>query len=187
MSRSGRSRSGPRAARWSVCPFLPLVVGVDINQPMNRPAEATGGVTAASVDPRYARFIELFNRAEFWESHEALEDVWRETGSEFYHALILYASAFVHVKRGNRHGIAAQLSKAEPLFEPRRPTYLGLDVDAILEHSTVCRHLVAENQDAPGVAWEVLIPFPRLVFGPDRLRGDEPELRSHGNAPPPAD
>lgn len=130
----------------------------------------------ADIDPGYARFLELFNRGEFWDSHEALETPWREQGSEFYHALILYASAFVHVNRGNRHGIVAQLGKAQPLLEARRPHYLGLDVDAILEHTAVCRHLVVENRDAPEEAWDVLIPSPRLVFDPDRVRGDEPEL-----------
>lgn len=132
--------------------------------------------TPADIDPAYARFLELFNAGEFWESHEALEEPWREHGSEFYHALILFASAFVHVNRGNRHGIAAQLGKAQPLLEARRPRYLGLDVDAMLEHSAVCRHLVAENREAPDQAWDVLIPTPRLVFDPDRVRGDEPEL-----------
>lgn len=132
--------------------------------------------TAADVDPAYARFLELFNAGKFWESHEALEEPWREHGSEFYHALILYASAFVHVNRANRHGIAAQLGKAQPLLEARRPRYLGLDVDAMLEHAAICRHLVAENRDAPDPAWDVLIPTPRLVFDPDRIRGDEPEL-----------
>ena len=130
----------------------------------------------ADIDPGYARFLELFNRGEFWESHEALEAPWREHGSEFYHALILYASAFVHVNRGNRHGIVAQLGKAQPLLETRRPDYLGMDVDRILEHIAVCRHLVVENREAPEEAWDVLIPSPRLVFDPDRVRGDEPEL-----------
>ena len=130
-----------------------------------------------AIDPRYGRFLELFNRGEFWESHEALEQPWREHGSEFYHALILYASAFVHVNRGNRHGIAAQLGKAQPLLESRRPHYLGLDVDGMLEHALVCRHLVAENREAPHEAWDVLIPTPRLHFDPDKVRGDEPELR----------
>ena len=132
--------------------------------------------TPADIDPGYARFLDLFNRGAFWDSHEALEVPWREHGSEFYHALILYASAFVHVNRGNRHGIVAQLGKAQPLFESRRPHYLGLDVDAILEHTAVCRHLVAENRDAPEEAWDVLIPSPRLKFDPGRVRGDEPEL-----------
>lgn len=131
----------------------------------------------AGVDPAYATFIDLFNQGEFWESHEALEGPWRETGSEFYHALILYASAFVHVNRGNRHGIAAQLGKAQPLLEPRRPHYLGLDIDLMLEHALVCRHIVAENREAPTQAWDVLIPRPRLTYEPERVRGDEPELR----------
>ena len=134
--------------------------------------------TPSDIDPAFARFLELFNRGEFWESHEALEEAWRERGSEFYHALILYASAFVHVNRGNRHGIAAQLGKAQPLLESRRPHYLGLSVDELLEHAAVCRHIVAENREAPEEAWDVLIPTPRLAFDPERVRGDEPELGS---------
>lgn len=128
------------------------------------------------VDAGYARFIDLFNRGEFWESHEALEASWRRSGSEFYHALILVASAFVHVQRGNRHGIGAQLGKAEPLLQRRRPHYLGVDVEALLQHGAVCRHLVAENHDAPAHAWEVLIPRTSIRFDPALVRGDEPEL-----------
>lgn len=130
----------------------------------------------AAIDVAYADFLDLFNRSKFWDSHEALEGPWRRNGSEFYHALILYASAFVHVRRGNRHGIAAQLGKAQPLLESRRPHYLGLNVDAMLEHALVCRHIVAENRDAPTDAWDLLIPTPRLRFDPRWVRGDEPEL-----------
>ncbi|NIP80607.1 MAG: DUF309 domain-containing protein [Gemmatimonadetes bacterium] len=143
-----------------------------------------GPASAAEIAPDYDRFLDLFDRSEYWESHEALEAPWRRTGSEFYHALILFASAFVHVQRGNRHGIAAQLGKAQPLLESRRPHYLGLDVDAMLEHTAVCRHIVAENRDAPSDAWEVLIPKPRLVYDPAKVRGDEPELRGDGGATP---
>ena len=132
--------------------------------------------TPDQVGPGFARFLDLFNGREFWESHEALEEAWRENESEFYHALILFASAFVHVQRGNRHGIAAQLAKAQPLLEARRPSYLGLNVDRLLEHAAICRHIVAENREAPDEAWNVLIPFPRLDFDPDNVRGNEPEL-----------
>lgn len=129
------------------------------------------------VAPAYAAFIDLFNRGRFWDSHEALEPVWRDTGSEFYHALILYASAFVHVERGNRHGIAAQLGKCQPLLATRAPHYLGLDVDRILDHASTCRQIVAENRDAPREAWAILIPQPRLLFDPALVLGDEPELQ----------
>lgn len=138
--------------------------------PSARPA------TPAEVDPALADFLDLFNRGEFWESHEALEQAWRATGSQFYHALILFASAFVHVQRGNRHGIAAQLGKADPLLQKRSPHYLGIDVDALLAHSAICRHLVAENREAPEHAWPVIIPIPRIDFDPALVRGDEPEL-----------
>ncbi len=139
-------------------------------------SEATMPETPEQIDPALEVFLQRFNRGEFWESHEALEEAWRRTGSEFYHALILFASAFVHVKRGNRHGIAAQLGKAMPLLELRRPNYLGFDIEGLLEHAAVCRHLVAENREAPESAWQVLIPLPRLRYDPALVRGDEPEL-----------
>jgi uncharacterized protein len=139
--------------------------------------------TPAEIEPAYGEFLDLVNRGRFWDSHEALEPAWRRTNSEFYHALILFASAFVHVQRGNRHGIAAQLGKAHPLLHPRKPAYLGLDVDRIIEHSTTCRQLVAENRDAPRDAWPILIPFPRLEYDPARVRGDEPELEAPGGRP----
>jgi hypothetical protein len=130
----------------------------------------------AAIDPAYDLFLRLFNSGQFWDSHEALEARWREDGSEFYHGLILLASAFVHVNRGNRHGIAAQLGKARPFLESRAPHYLGLDVNRILDHAATCRQIVAEHPDAPPHAWPVLVPFPRLEFDPALVRGDEFEL-----------
>jgi hypothetical protein len=147
----------------------------------------TGPPTPADIDPAFHRFLELFNQSRYWDSHEALEDPWRKGGSDFYHALILLASAFVHVQRGNRHGIGAQLGKAQPLLESRRPHYLGIDVDAILQHIADCRHIVAENREAPEDAWEVLIPQIRLAYDPARVRGDEPELGRAGKEPGPGE
>lgn len=129
----------------------------------------------ALPDP-LVRFVELVERGEFWESHEALEEAWREHGSEFYHGLILYASAFVHARRGNRHGILAQLEKAEEALEPFPSSYLGVDVDAVLEHARRCRELVEAHERPPGASWEEAVPFPRLEPDVDRVRGDEPEL-----------
>ncbi len=117
-------------------------------------------------------FINLFNRASFWESHEVLEKPWRDRRSDFYKGLILYASAFVHVQRRNPRGVLAQLRKAERHLTPYRPAYLGLDVEAILAHAAECiRHFQHEP-----VEWESLFPPP---FAPDPrlVRGEEPELQ----------
>lgn len=121
-------------------------------------------------------FVELVNRGDFWDSHELLEGPWRETGSDFYQGLILYASAFVHARRGNPHGIAAQLEKAEGRLADYPATYLGLDLREIREHARSCRAMVQERRAEADVDWEEVVAFPRLELQDTLVRGDEPEL-----------
>ena len=166
--------------------------------PVGTPASAedvAGGRDAGDVVPRHAfpepflRFVTLFNAGRFWDSHEALEDAWRETGSDFYHGLILYASAFVHAGRDNPHGIVAQLDKAERALRPYPSPYLGVDVEGLLAHADRCRRRVRERErerrealeeEEPGLAvpWSRTAPAPRLGLDPRDVRGDEPELRA---------
>jgi predicted metal-dependent hydrolase len=108
-------------------------------------------------------FVDLFNKGAFWEAHEALEPEWRRTRSDFYHGLILYASAWVHHDRGNPHGIQAQLAKATPLLREHMPGYLGIDVSGILEQG---RELAAGR---PARA-------PLIITDLKLFAGDEPEL-----------
>lgn len=128
------------------------------------------------ISPALMEFLELFGAGRYWESHEALEQAWRENGSGFYKGLILYASAFVHVQRGNAHGIDAQLRKALEALEPYPAGYLGLDVAGIRDHARHCRAIVAAHRKDEVVQWPALIPDPVLAWAPDRVRGDEEEL-----------
>lgn len=121
-------------------------------------------------------FVELFNGEEFWDSHEVLEGPWRDTRSEFYHGLILLASAYVHVQRGNTHGIVAQLEKAERALRSYRPGYLGVDLEPLFLHSAACRKAVAEAGDVPASRWREGIQFPRIQLQAELLRGNEIEL-----------
>jgi predicted metal-dependent hydrolase len=123
----------------------------------------------ASIDPFPAplrRFVALFGAGAFWESHEVLEDAWRELGSAFYQGLILVASAFVHVDRRNAHGVRAQCAKAAARLQDFRPHYLGVDVDALLAALTSAVAAVDAGR------WP---PPPTLVLDPRLIRGDEPE------------
>jgi len=97
--------------------------------------EALTGTAPERFPAALVRFVELFNAGEFWESHEVLEGPWREHGSAFYQGLILYASAFVHAKRDNAHGIRAQLRKARQALAPYEPAYLGVDTAAVRRHA----------------------------------------------------
>jgi predicted metal-dependent hydrolase len=110
-------------------------------------------------------FVQLFNHGSYWASHEALEKAWHEGRSDFYHGLILLASAFVHLERRNEHGIMAQLTKAEPLLRQYRPHYLGIDVEHLLG---VAAHLRGDPSATPS--------RPQIGLDAGWVRGDEKEL-----------
>lgn len=126
------------------------------------------------------RFVELFNARCYWHAHEALEEVWRAARSDFYHGLILFASAFVHALRGNPRGVIRQLDKV-PRYLARYPdAYLGLSVREILEHARQVRDEVARAGMPEGDPLRAVIPWPVLRLDPARCSGTEPELGPGG-------
>lgn len=133
------------------------------------------GAGPSPFPPPLREFVRVFNEGRFWESHEVLEGPWRGMGSPFYQGLILFASAFVHLRRGNRHGILAQLDKAETRLRRYRPHYLGVDVEAVLE--TMARlGALAREAETEGHALAAAPMEPRLALSERCLRGSEPEL-----------
>jgi predicted metal-dependent hydrolase len=71
---------------------------------------------------QYLRGISLFNNAEFFDAHEALEDIWRAAPPEnkkFLQGLVQVAVAFHHYSTGNRIGMRSVLERAiKNLAEP---------------------------------------------------------------------
>ncbi len=117
-------------------------------------------------------FLELYGASRFWDSHEALEEAWRRSGSDFYQGLILYASAWVHWERRNAHGVQAQLQKALARLDAYPAAYLGLDVAELRAHCAAVRQEVAGNPDG----WHDRVAALPLSLALDRFRGDEVEL-----------
>jgi len=88
----------------------------------------------------YYRYFELFNSEEFWEAHEALEEIWKETDNDlFLRGLIVFAAAFVHVQRNNPSGCRKVLDKCIEWLGPYSPRHWDLDVDQVLAHARSCR------------------------------------------------
>ena len=57
------------------------------------------------------RGVALYNAGRFWEAHEAVEIVWRQSAPperSLWQGLIQAAAAMLHRERGNRHGLQAQ-------------------------------------------------------------------------------
>lgn len=77
----------------------------------------------------------LFNAGLFFECHEYLEDVWRNSRPperEFYHGLVQAAAGCYHAEKGNAHGAAVLLGKARAKLTAYGPRFLSVDVDALL-------------------------------------------------------
>jgi predicted metal-dependent hydrolase len=57
----------------------------------------------AGLDPHYVGYFECFNRQDYYEAHDVLEELWLSQGKDcadyaFYKGLIQGAGAFVHLK-----------------------------------------------------------------------------------------
>lgn len=113
---------------------------------------------------QYDRYLSLFNRQEYWEAHEALEELWRESDDDrFLRGLIVFAAAFVHVQRNNPSGCRRVLEKTINWLGPYSPRHWDLDVDRILAHA---RHCVAQlDQVPPGGKLQDYVPFIELHLG----------------------
>jgi predicted metal-dependent hydrolase len=79
----------------------------------------------------FARGLEMFNGAEFYEAHELLEDVWRgETGRNklFLQGLIQAAVALHHHSTGNVVGARSLLARASRNLTSYPDDYLNFDL-----------------------------------------------------------
>jgi len=82
----------------------------------------------------YLRGIALFNQAAFFESHEMLEDAWRdapEPERKFLQALIQTAVAFHHYSRGNFTGARSLLERALSNLAGYPGEFSGIDLEPL--------------------------------------------------------
>ncbi len=119
----------------------------------------------APSEPPRALFeaVDEFNSGLFWEYHETLEDVWRETPYPlrfFYHAIIKAAVGLHHARRRNRHGARVKLSDSVRLIPLFQPAFMGVRTDRLLEDMSAWLARV-ERDD---VDWDELdaLPPPRI-------------------------
>ena len=101
--------------------------------------------SAADLDPHYLGFFACFNRGEYYEAHDVLEQLWLRTpGADhaFFKGLIQIAGAFVHLRkqflRPDHPKDGRRLRPAARLFElgmknlaPFAPRHHRLDVEAL--------------------------------------------------------
>jgi predicted metal-dependent hydrolase len=125
--------------------------------------------------PLYLKGIEFFNACEFFESHEAWEELWSDEvgpSRKFLQGLIQAAVALHHFGNGNIRGAKKLYYGAHGYLEPFRPRHMGLDVGEFLGQMEHCFADVIASQDE----------FPQLPLDPDLI----PEIHLEPPAEQPA-
>jgi hypothetical protein len=88
-----------------------------------------------SAPSLYREFWRLWSEERFYDCHEVLEELWRQTaGAErlFYNGLIHCAVAIYQHRRGNQTGAARQLVRARIKLARFAPFHGGVDIEALL-------------------------------------------------------
>jgi predicted metal-dependent hydrolase len=85
--------------------------------------------------PLLLKGIAQFNRGEYFEQHETLEDLWRAERREirrFYQGILQIGVAFHHLRRANYHGTVYMLTRGSMYLRRFPPQCQGVDVAALL-------------------------------------------------------
>ena len=88
------------------------------------------------------RGIEEFNRQEFFEQHETLEEIWihePDAVRYLYQGILQVGVGFYHWRRGNWRGAVAKLGHGLAKLEPYRPTCMTIDVERLVLETTKLR------------------------------------------------
>ena len=104
--------------------------------------------------------IELFNRGEFFEAHEALEDVWRAapfSEKKFLQGLIQVAVALHHFGNGNLAGARSVLRRAFRNISLYPDGFGGIDSAGLLRSVAEWQRTLDEGTAAPALPVIVVI------------------------------
>lgn len=92
-----------------------------------------------SLHPLYLRFFDLYHAGEYWEAHEALEDLWQtQRANDFYHGLIQIAAIHHQLERGKVRGVRKLATSSLRYLTPYAPKKEGVQVSNILDWLKLC-------------------------------------------------
>jgi len=104
----------------------------------------------ASYDPLYLAGIAHFNACDYFEAHEAWEELWTEyrgDSRKFYQGLIQAAVALHHFGNGNIRGAKKVYLSSRKYLEAYLPAHEGLNLETFLAELDRCFAEVAAAGD----------------------------------------
>jgi hypothetical protein len=100
-----------------------------------------------SPPPVVLRGFEEFNRKEFFEAHESIEEGWKAEPRDvrlLWQGILQIGVALYHVERGKWQSAVTMLERGLPKLGPFVPRCQGIDVQAFLEQSERCHAQLRE-------------------------------------------
>lgn len=92
-----------------------------------------------SFHPLYLRFFDLYHAKEYWEAHEALEELWQtQRANDFYHGLIQIAAIHHQLERGKIRGVRKLATSALRYLTQYAPENDGVQVANVLDWLQLC-------------------------------------------------
>ncbi len=89
--------------------------------------------------PEMLHAFEQFNRGEYFDQHETLENVWRAERDEsirnFYKGILQVGVGFHHITRRNYRGAVKVLSRGVNYLRPYAPRCMGVDVQRLIDEA----------------------------------------------------
>jgi uncharacterized protein len=106
--------------------------------------------------------IEEFNRGEFYECHEYLEEAWMQEKRRvrfLYQGILQVGVGFYHLRNGNWRGATGLLRNGTVRLKEFEPETLGLDVARLIRESERClRELEEIGRERIGDFDQSLVP-----------------------------
>jgi predicted metal-dependent hydrolase len=127
---------------------------------------------AAEYHPFYLKGIEYFNECEYFEAHEAWEDLWTEyqgPSRKFYQGLTQVAVALHHFGNGNIRGARKLYHSSRKYLSAYLPLHEGINLEAMFVTYDECFAEVLASEEE----------FPKIELNPELI----PEIHLD---PPPA-
>jgi predicted metal-dependent hydrolase len=119
--------------------------------------------------PELIHGIEQFNAGEFFEQHETLELLWRDTRSPIrglYHGILQVGVGLHHWRNGNFHGAATLLEEGIERLRPFAPDCQSVDVDTLIADAIAARdQLIAAGAEGMRSV-DITAIAPRIRFRP---------------------
>jgi predicted metal-dependent hydrolase len=94
-----------------------------------------------SLPPLVLRGIGEFNRGEFYECHESLEEAWMREPRRLrflYQGILQVGVGFYHLNNGNWRGAVGLLRGGTERLKEFEPETLGVDVARLVRESEAC-------------------------------------------------